>query len=914
MIKYLLSILLIVLMMSNSSAQRTFWNSIDEKDLKVNQDDIIEYDMILKQANYFSFNKTGLLSHLSTAPYREETSNSDIEVSLPNQDGSFEIYEMFKVKTLAPELAQNYPEIQSFVGRRANKRDASVLRLTITPQGIYAMIKKPDVGQVFINPYDKNGDYYVSFLKSDAQDITTLACDVNSPDGLVAEFDGDSESDYTYQTFTVDDNTLRTYDLALAGTGEYSQYHINQAGLGSGTATQQVAAVLAAMVVTVDRVNSIYENDMGVTFQIIASNDQIIYLDPGSDPYTGNNAGAMISENQVNITNVIGSNNYDIGHVFSTGGAGLASLNSICSSNGKARGVTGIANPIGDPFDIDYVSHEFGHQLGATHTQNNDCQRSNQSAFETGSGSTIMGYAGICPPNVQNNSDANFHQVSINQMFNNITSGVGASCGNFGSQSNTAPTITALPPSYTIPNGTAFYLDVNAVDAENDPITFNWEQVDNEISTQPPLASSTNGPNFRALPSSSDSRRYFPRLESVIANNLTPTWEVVPSVARSMDFVVTVRDNNIQVGQSSRDFTTVNFANVGPFQVTSQDTNNINWLPGETRTVTWDVAGTTANGINTSNVNILLSTDGGITFDTTLASSTPNDGSHDITVPNVQAAFCRIMVEAEDNIFFALNPNSFAIDTNVSTTCDQYANSTAFAIPDGNGTPTSPSAGSPVFSTIAIPDDIQNITDINIHINATHDSVDEILFQLQNSGSDFSNLWIGNCSGQANIDLTFNDNGSSLPNPGSTSCGDPITGTYSPVDTDTSIADIFAPGTQGTFALAAVDFVSGNTGSINSWEIEICSTTFSTEDNQINNFSITPNPNNGLFNLNFTQPVDSTSEISLYNIQGRLIEKLDFNPNLLTQQIQLKNQYQSGVYLIEISNNDGKFVQKLVIK
>ncbi len=505
-----------------------------------------------------------------------------------------------------------------------------------------------------------------------------------------------------------------------------------------------------------------------------------------------------------------------------------------------------------------------------------------------------------CPPDVQGFSFDYYHVASIVQIFNTIEN----SCAQTTTIANSPPTVTPLS-NHTIPKSTPFVLEANATDADNDPLTYSWEQVDNQISTQPPLSTSTNGPSNLS---------YFPEIETLLNNQLQSTWEVLPSVSRNLFFTVNVRDNNINGGQNVSSFLNLAVEDAaGPFKVTSQNTPDINWLPGETRTITWDVAGTTGNGINTSNVDILLSTDGGFTYDTTLASNTLNDGTHDITVPNLQFPFCRIMVKAVDNVYFALNENMFAIDTNVTNVCDNYSNSTSENIPDGNGTPNSPSAGTPAFSTITIPDDIQNITDINININATHNSVDEILFQLQNSGSDFSNLWIGNCSGQATIDVTFNDFGAMLPNPGSTSCGNPITGIYSPLDTSTSIADIFAPGTQGDFTLAIVDFVSGNTGTLNSWEIEICSTTFSVEDNQQNSFSISPNPNNGTFYLNFSEVIDRGSEISVYDIQGRLIEKLNFKPDVLTQEVRLKNEYQSGTYLLEVANREGKFVQKLII-
>ena len=886
------------------SAQNSYWKSVNYSDMRLNADDFIENNFQVKGETYFSLDKDGVSNLLSTAPNRTNASISNVILELPTHNGQFESFEMFQTNTMSPQLAANYPKIKSYVGKSVNTSKASLLRVTITPKGFYAMVLKPGVGQVFINPVDKMGQYYMVFNKGNALSEDLKVCDVVEDDSIL----GDFGEDFANQTFQVDDNTLRTYRLALACTGEYAQYHVNQAGVGGGSAAQQTAAVLAAMVVAVDRVNQIYERDLAVTFELIPNNDQIIYLNAGSDPYTNNNGGVMLGQNQTTIDNVIGTANYDIGHVFSTGGGGIAALGSVCTSNAKARGVTGSPVPEGDPFVIDFVCHEIGHQFGANHTQNNNCQRNAATAVEPGSGSTIMGYAGICPPNVQNNSDAHFHQISLDEMFSFVTSSFGANCGNFTTIGNSAPSITPVP-NYTIPNGTAFYLDATATDADGDALTYNWEQINNQVSTQPPSPNSTSGPNFRSLPSSIESRRYFPSFQDVLNNNLTPQWEVVPSVARSMNFAVTVRDNNPLGGQSKRDLTTVNFANVGPFQVTSQNAPNVNWQTGETRTINWDVAGTTGNGINTSNVNILLSIDNGQTF-TPLLSNTANDGTEDITVPNVQGGFCRIMVEAVGNVFYALNQTVFAINTNVSTTCDDYVNNTTVAIPDGAG----PNQQGPaVSSVINIPDNLTNISDINVTLDVTHSWMSDLVFQLQAPNTDIIVLWGRNCDDEDGFNITFNDTGAALPASGST-CANPLTGTYAPVDTSTDLATIFSNGTNGNWTLQFADFFNGDTGSLNSWEIEICSTTFSVQDNQLNDFVISPNPNNGVFNLTLNNALSNNAQLNIYDIQGRLIENQDLNNSSLSQQIRLQKAYQSGVYIVELVSDGVKSVNKLIIR
>jgi hypothetical protein len=451
--------------------------------------------------------------------------------------------------------------------------------------------------------------------------------------------------------------------LAIVCSGEYAQFHLTRQGV-SATApdAEKKAAVLSAMNTSMTRINGVYERDLGVKMEIVADNDKVIFLDPATDNITDGNAQTMINQVQTICDSQIGDANYDIGHVFSIGGSGLASLGVVCVTGQKARGVTGIASPVNDPYDIDYVAHEIGHQFGANHTQNNSCNRNSLTAVEPGSASTIMGYAGICTPNVQNNSDDHFHAVSIDEMWATIESS--ATCATTTSNGNSAPTSNA-GDDHTIPKSTPFVLRGVGTDTDaGNVLSYNWEQTDTEIATMPPVATNTGGPTFRSLPSSTSPNRYMPNLATVVAGATSNTWEVVPSVAREMNFSLVVRDNNPGGGNSKRDNMTVTVdADAGPFVVTSQ-TTNVTWDAGSTKTVTWNVAGTNTGNVNTPKVNILLSIDGGATFPYPLASNVDNDGSHTFTVPVTgggDTTEARIIVEGKDNIFYAMNSSNFSI-------------------------------------------------------------------------------------------------------------------------------------------------------------------------------------------------------------------------------------------------------------
>jgi subtilisin-like proprotein convertase family protein len=567
------------------------------------------------------------------------------EVNFPHPDGTVHTYSARENSTIDPTLGALY-DIHSY---DANGTDGSFVKWDITEHGFHAMIRKAGQSTIFIDPIIQgNTQYYIVYSKKDFRTDKVMDCSFDMDENAIS-----SKTIPTTGTISQFGTCeLRTYRLALSATGEYTAFH-------GGT----VAAAQAAQVTTMNRVNGVYEKDMAITMTIIGNNNLIVYTNSGSDPFTNGNPGTMINQNQTNTDAVIGNGNYDIGHVFGTNSGGLAGLGVVCNNSQKARGVTGSGAPIGDAFDIDYVAHEIGHQFGAPHTFNNSCggNRSDPNAFEPGSGSTIMAYAGICPSNVQNNSDDHFHGGSLEDIHNEIMSG-GHTCEVITPLANIAPTLVSTNGGAFVPASTPFALTAVVTDPNGDPLTYNWEQMDNGISTQPPVATSAIGPNFRSNSSLSSPTRHFPNLTD-LANGGPFTWEVLSSVSRTMNFRVTVRDNAPGPGgcNDHTDVTVTVDGNSGPFILNYPSATGIVWAGATTETVTWAVAGTDLAPVNCSNVDILLSTDGGLTYPTVLVSNVPNDGSQLINVPNIATTTARVMVICASGTFFDISNNDFEI-------------------------------------------------------------------------------------------------------------------------------------------------------------------------------------------------------------------------------------------------------------
>lgn len=838
----------------------------------------------------FSLDLPALKAKLETAPMRSNTT-SNLILSFPAPNGKIENYRIFESPVMEAELAAKYPGIKSYIGKGIDDPSATI-NFSVTLFGLHTMTLSGKTGTSYIDPYTKDLKNYIIYSKRDLQATRTFSC--------MAEDDHETVSGRMInspETAMASDGKYRVYRLAMACTIEYAAYHVNAAGLNGGTTAQKKAAVLAAMNVTMTRVNGLYERDMSLHMNIVANNDLIIYID--SDNFT--NSPQMINEIQPIVDAAIGAANYDIGHGVCTTDSGIAQLNSPCSAN-KARGITGQPNPVGDPFDIDYVAHEMGHQYGATHTQNNACNRTDATAVEPGSASTIMGYAGICAPNVQAHSDAHFHTVSIAQMQTFVNAG--GSCATTTNNGNAAPVVNA-GSNYTIPYGTAFVLKGSATDTAGESLTYCWEQTNNQVSTQPPTATATTGPNFRSLPPSTSPNRYMPRFEDVLAGNLIPTWEVVPNVARTMNFALTVRDNRApNGGQTGRGDMTVTFANTGPFRITSPNVDNVSWDRGSSQTVTWDVAGTTANGINTANVNILISMDNGATF-TTLVANTPNDGSEVITVPNTAAPYCRIMVEAVGNIFYALSKN-IAVGYTITNACQTFTNNTVSPIPDGPN-PNISTAGPTLTSNLNVTA-AQTLTDVNVNVNVTHQWIRDLVTRVKHP--DGTEVILGNriCNDQDGFNITFSDGSPNIV------CTAPITtGTFAPSQ---ALSVLNGKASNGNWQLLINDYFQGDTGNLNSWSVEVCYQTavLGTERFGLQDFMIFPNPNNGNFNVQFKSATGNDIKVNVHDIRGREILNQSFqNTGLFNQNVELRN-VQTGIYIVTVQDGDRKEIQKIVIK
>jgi len=625
-----------------------------------------------------SFPKTFKLFDLNIDPLRQDlfaivdgSSKHSTVISLPNADGGIEQFEVFEASNFDAALQVKFPEIRAYSGRGITDIYAT-LKLSISPQGIQTMVFRTDKENEFIEPYSKDHTVYAVFKSNREKGSLPWTCST-----VDTRMNADIHAQLPDITARSGGN-LKTMRLAQSVTAEYSNYF-------GATSSAQVSLVLAGINATLARCNGVYEKDLALHLNLVAASTNVIYYNPSTDPYDPASTGAGGTWNaqlQNTLTSVIGEANYDIGHLFgaSGGGGNAGCIGCICTNGSKGSGFTSPADgiPQGDNFDIDYVVHEVGHQMGGNHTFSMSNEGSGVNK-EIGSGITIMGYAGITSQDVAPHSIDIYHEATIAQIQANLLT---KTCPVTTTISNSAP-VVAVVANYTIPKSTPFALTGSATDADGDPLTYCWEQNDNASSSQTganSVASATKatGPNWISFSPTASPTRYFPKLATILAGALISgplpggdagtNTEALSSVARTLNFRLTVRDNApystsapVSVGQTQ--FTdmvvTVSGAS-GPFAVSSPNTA-VSYVGGSTQTITWAVASTTAAPVSCANVKISLSTDGGQTFPTILAASTPNDGTEALVIPNTPTTTARIKVEAVGNIFFDICNTNFTI-------------------------------------------------------------------------------------------------------------------------------------------------------------------------------------------------------------------------------------------------------------
>jgi len=593
------------------------------------------------ESKVYSLDEDKLRSDLSVISFAK---NSSQEISFPDGKGNMATFVIWETPVFAPVLQAKYPNIRSYQGVQQDDPTTRI-RFSVSHRGVQSMVVDAKSREhTYLQKIEKDKNLYVVY-KRNKEGLAASKFVCNTKAKFMEEVPSAAR--------VVVDQTLRKYRLAVSASGEYTQFH-------GGT----VADALAAINATLTRVNEILETDLAITLELVANNDLVVFLNPNTDPYTTN----LNAEVQNTLTATIGEANYDIGHLFheDTDNGNAGAIGSVCQDNIKGSAFSSSLSPQGDTFDLDFVIHEIGHQFGANHTWSFDSEGT-QVQVEPGSGTTLMGYAGIVAGNnVAQNSDDYFHYKSLEQIVEYLQ---GTSCAMETALTNSPPVIVSTG-DFTIPIGTAFVLTANASDADGgDILTYCWEQTDNGIVTSAGFGpTQVAGANFRSLRPTTDPMRYFPKLSEISVGNLTQTnpgintaWETVSTVQRDLNFSLTVRDNDTGGGQVDSDEIVVSVTqDAGPFVVTSQNSAE-SFAAGSVQEISWDVANTDQNPVNVQSVDIFLSLDGGLSFPIQLADDVLNDGSHEILLPGMTTSFGRFMVKASDNIFLAVNSTSFQI-------------------------------------------------------------------------------------------------------------------------------------------------------------------------------------------------------------------------------------------------------------
>ena len=652
----------------SSAQQKNHWTPVKES-LASKGQNLFANEFKPAKYSLYQLKENLLRNDIAGTPMEKavKVSSSNFIISVPNAEGKIEKFRIVEAPVMQPNLAARYPNLKSFAGQGIDDPTATI-RFDLTPAGFHATVSSAKNPTYYINPLKQEEGIYIVNPR-DANDKSNFKCTL---DGTSDAFQANAKK--SPFTGNADDGTLRIFRLALCVNAEYSRYFLTSEDTDT---TLAKAKVMATLVTNLTRANKVYESDYGVRMVYVDNMDTLIFLDPAKDPWTPKPpvfGSKWNTQTQKTIDARIGKKNYDIGHLlgrvptFADNNGNAGCIACVCSDGEKGSGFTAYNDPsLIDYMVIDYWSHEMGHQFGANHTFTQSDEGSGANV-EPGSGSSIMGYAGITgSTDVQPHSDDYFHSISIAQVTNYIKTNAGGCSVNQLTGNNT-PVVNA-GADYIIPNNTPFELTGTATDADaTDLLSYTWEQIDifeKNTSNTFPKGTLKTGPLFRSINYSSNPTRTFPEIETILAGKKFNKWEALPSVERVMNFRFTARDNQPGGGNNKSGDMKVVVDASGPFLIDTikATSGKVVLRGGDKLNLTWDVANTDKAPINCAKVTVLLSLNGGVDFPITLEAQTDNDGAVEITIPNVNTDKARIKVAAIGNIFFDISNANFTINT-----------------------------------------------------------------------------------------------------------------------------------------------------------------------------------------------------------------------------------------------------------
>jgi len=589
----------------------------------------------------FRMSRAGQMAVLASAPL-EFTPGADHApvIMLPRPDGMLEAFVVVESPIMEPPLAAKFPQIRTYSAQGIDD-PAATARLCMNELGFFATVLSPE-GDYAVAPTDLSADaVYTSTFSRAANEWECGATGepVETPPNVIAAVTADK---------------LRTYRVAVSMDPRMC---VNICG---GT----VAGGLSGVTTAVNALNAIWEKELAIRLILIANNDQVIFTNTAAQPFDTSSNNEMMASNGSVLSNYIGLANFDVGHVFAWVGGGVANLGVVCTGD-KSNGLSGNMFSFSSFSNPQTFCHEMGHQFNAPHSWNGtggSCtaeQWGGSAAYEPGSGSTIMSYAGSCSPdNVQNGRDNYYSQGSVQQITDFSAN---RTCSVIVTTGNHAPTVThSIINQAPIPTGTPFELSGTGTDPDGDALTYTWEQRDAGTRRALSAGDGGSGPLFRSFPPSTTGfKRTFPKLSTVLTGNLAGSvGEIVPTTTRFLRFRLSARDNRAGGGgQNYTESLIRSYSANGPFKITEPNTNTAR---SGAVVVRWLVAGTQTSPFGHTKVNILLSTDGGNTFPTVLASQTDNDGVEAVALPQT-ATNCRIRVQPVNAIYFDISDANFSI-------------------------------------------------------------------------------------------------------------------------------------------------------------------------------------------------------------------------------------------------------------